>query len=351
MNAKTFIQKYSYSKVNIFENCPMRFKISYVDKHAVYQDTLATLLGGLIHWIEEQIGLALKDGVIPNYEKLKKDLYEINIPKKDQYDKDGGIYGINILKEQYREEFYKINEETGESYNTLVQRYAEEGIYRLQNFLKENPNWTVHAVEQYFEVDYYCQPTRKHYTLHGYIDRILYNTVTHEYIIEDLKTRAKLFPEEDIKSPMQFFFYSYAIKSQQRLFDYPEHVRYDLVLMDERQPAGTKGWIGRCQKKLDKVLVEIEQKLFAPKPSPLCFYCPYSGTNPDRHKLEPKNQHLCPYYSLWTKNGPNKAWDVENKWEGYEAHEKILAKFQKEQASDTSGNIVDIDLDEFDFDF
>lgn len=349
--AKTkYIEKLSYSKTNVMENCPYKYKIQYIDKHFVYNDTLATLLGTLIHHIEEEIGLALKDGVIPDYDKLKKDLYEINIPKTTPTDPDGGIFGVNILKEKYRDEYYSVNE-NGESYHTLIQKYAESGIYRLQNFLTKFPDWTVFAVEQYFEVDYYCQPTGKHYTLHGYIDRILKNTKTGEFMIEDLKTRSKLFPDEDLKSPMQFFFYSYALKSMQRLFDYPEHCRYDLVLMDERQAGGTKGWIGRCQKKLDKILMDIEQKAFVPNPSPLCYYCAFSGTNPDRHNLDPKDRHLCPYYSLWTKGGTAKVWEVENKWEGFDKHDVILARYKAEQTSDTNGHI-DIDLDaEFDFDY
>lgn len=351
-------EKYSYSKTDTYDNCPMRFKISYVDKHYVFNDTLATLLGTLIHHIEEKIGRCYIDGEVPDYDALIDELYNINVPKKDKYDKKGGIYGANVLAKMYPNEFYEPFDDDGECYSSLIDKYATTGIYRLGRFLKENPQWVVHAVEQEFSVDYYCPATGKHYTLYGFIDRVLRNVSTNEYMIEDIKTRHKLFSEDDIKSPMQFFFYSCAVKYIERLFDFPTSVRYNLVLMDVVQDAGTKGWIRRCQSKLDKILASIEARDFKPKPSALCYWCPFSGTNPERFSLEEKDRNLCPYFSHWTREH-KVVWDVENKWEGVERHDAILLAYREKVGSDSSGIGIEIDdeptMDElalkFDFDF
>lgn len=327
-SAEDYRTKYSYSKVDVFHKCPRRFKLVYRDGHYIQSDTLAIELGTLVHWIEEHIGLAIKEGRPIDYEKLKDDFLNINIPKKSPTDKEGGIYGINILKEKFREDYYKVGD-NGVSYNVLCQQYLESGIYRLENFLKENPDWEIYGLEQYFSVDYYCATTKKHYILYGYIDRILHNKKTDEYQIQDIKTRSKFFPEDDVKSPLQFFFYSYALKSMLQLGMAPRNVLYDLPFMGEQQVAGSRGWYERCMKILDTILEKIENKKFKPEPGPLCYYCPFSGTNPEKDKLQQKDKYLCPYYSLWRRKG-DPTWKVAYAWEGEDRDAEILVEFQRQ---------------------
>lgn len=85
-----------------------------------------------------------------------------------------------------------------------------------------------------------------------------------------------------------------------------------------------------AEKKLDNDLYNISQGVYNPKPSPLCFYCQFSGTYPDRGKLEIKDRYLCPYYSLWTKGGDTPVWKVNHEWEGVAKHDQILISFQNE---------------------
>ena len=63
---------------------------------------------------------------------------------------------------------------------------------------------------------------------------------------------------------------------------------------------------------------EIEGNNYEPNPSPLCYWCEYSNTNPCITK---EGKNLCPYYSLWTKD--NRAnFSVKLKWTGLKNYEK-----------------------------
>lgn len=84
-----------------------------------------------MHHTEEEIAKALKSGDAPDYERLKQDFAELNIPKSFPGDNKGGIYGTNILKEKYKEEYFKPNAE-GVSYFTKIADYLNHGIYRLE---------------------------------------------------------------------------------------------------------------------------------------------------------------------------------------------------------------------------
>ena len=93
--------KYSYSRVETYNKCPFKYKLKYVDMHYIEANTLALELGTLVHFIEEHISYALMKGEKPDYDALRDDFYNINVPKTGPQDMDGGQFGINILKEKY----------------------------------------------------------------------------------------------------------------------------------------------------------------------------------------------------------------------------------------------------------
>lgn len=327
--------RYSYSRLNTYANCGWRYKLTYEDKHYIQDDNLSNELGTLVHHIYETIALKIMAGEKPDYEELKKDFLDINIPKTSPTDVNGGIFGINILKEKYREAFYEMNEH-GESYFTKCSWFLEKGIYRLENYLNEHPNLELYSVEQFFSVEY------NGFTLSGYIDRILHDKDTDEYIIVDIKTKDHPFKDTELTTPLQFVVYSIALKSILHLKDYPTRCVYDLPFCDMEQIAGTKGFINRGLKKLDKIFEGIKNKAFAPNPTPLCYWCPFSYTNPNQHE---EAKHLCCYYSLWKPNGTAKAWETMNKWEGIDKHDIIMEKFESEQQGPGKNKY------DFDFDF
>ena len=327
--------KFSYSKLNTYESCGWKYNLIYNQGHYIFSDSLASELGTLIHWIEENIARALLAGEKPDYEKLKNDLYTLNIPKTSAFDKGTGVYGVNILKEKYKEEFYRVDD-GGSSYYTKIMDYASYGIYRLEQYLLKNPALRIYDMEKFFSVEYGGN------IFSGYIDRIFYNTETDSYIIEDIKTKGKPFKDTELTTPMQFVIYTYALATTLSIPYDKIGCCYDLPLCDLRQPAGTKGYMSRGIKKLDQDFEGIDKKVFVPSPTPLCAWCQFSPTNPEQKE---EGKLLCPYYSLWTRE--NKTQEVAHEWRGIEEHEHIM-ELEKQKLAN---QVKEIESEEFDFDF
>ena len=305
-------QKFSYSKINTYDSCGWKYYLTYKEGHYIFTDNISTTFGSLVHWVYEQIGQKLKLGKTPDYEQLKKDFYDINIPKASKFDTKGGIFGVNIIKEMFPEDFFKTNE-LGQSYATKAQDFAEFGMYRLENWLKAHPDYEVYDLEKFFSFTFEGE------VLSGYIDRILYNKKDNSYIIEDIKTKDKPFKNDDLVTPLQFVIYDMALRNILGDEDAKISCAYDLPFCDLRQDAGTRGFQRRGREKLQSLFAGIHDEDFAPDASPLCAWCQFSPTNPNQPE---EGKGLCPYYSLWTPG--HKTFAVAHAWEGMGAHQKIM---------------------------
>lgn len=319
--------QYSYSRLDKYCECGYRYKLTYEDGNYIDEPGVAAAVGTLVHHIEEEIAGYIMAGEPIPYDDLRKEFFEINIPeKKAEYDSsghkkkgsEGGIYGVNELKKRYVSEFFELDNQ-GTSYFAKCQEYATSGIYRLQKYMDSHPELEIVAVEK----EFFCEFNG--FALHGYIDRVLRDKETGEYILEDIKTKGKPFDESKLKTPLQFVVYAIAAAKEYGLSDYPTRFHYDLVFCDMRQDAGTKGCIARGFAKLEKIFSGITSKQFVPHPSPLCYWCEFCDINPHRPEA---GRAMCPYYSLWTPGGAHKAYETNHKWEGPEAHEAILEEYR-----------------------
>lgn len=321
--------QFSYTRLDQYDECAYKYRLKYEEKNFISEMGVAAAVGTLVHYIEETIATHIIKGEAIDYDALKKLFYEIDIPEKTpEYDangnkkkgSEGGIYGVKKLQEMYGDEFFELDD-NGSSYYSKCVEYRDRLIYRLENHMKAHPELEIVAVEKEFFAEY------KGHALHGYIDRVLYDKNAKEYVLEDIKTKGKPFPSKDLATPLQFVVYSYALTKMLGLLDYPVRFNYDLPFCDMRQAAGTKGVMTRGFKKLDKIFAGIEAKDFPPGPSPLCYWCEFSPTNP---KQPEAGKGMCPYYSLWTKGGTRKAWETDRKWAGAEAHDAIMEQYRKE---------------------
>lgn len=307
-------EKFSYSKLNTYINCPFKYWLTYVKGNFINTANINTYFGTLVHWIEQHIAMQIMAGENVDYEKFKNDFLNLNIPKTSKFDTNGDVYGVNILKERFKDDFYATDDE-GNSFFKRSADYLSHGIYRLEEYMQQNPNLKLIDVEKHFEVEF------EGVLLTGSIDRVLFDTDTNEYIIEDIKTKNKLFRDQDTVTPLQAVIYSYALKSILGLDDYPTQFAYDLPFCDTRQSAGTKGYIDRGIKKIKKVLDDIHSEDFYSNPTPLCHWCSFCETNPEQPE---EGKKLCPYFSLWTRD--DKTREVKHKWCGMDKHEEVLHK-------------------------
>lgn len=300
-------EKFSYSKIDTYSQCGFRYKLRYVDKHFVDTGGLATELGTAIHETEETIANAIKAGESINYIALKNNL----------------ILKAMELEYKYKESFSQ-EDKSGRTCKEKIYEYLTSGIYRLDNFLMANGHLKVVDTEKEFE---FILPGTD-VTFHGFIDRILYNTRTDKYIVQDIKTYAVPVENKNLAVPLQFVVYTHAMKELYGVEIDNIECQYDLPFCNLTQDAGAEGFMHDGTQKLQNLLIAINEQDFAPKPTPLCHWCEFCPTNPNQ---SPEAKNLCPYHSLWTRE--NKTQQVASHWAGLENHELVLFEYIKCQNS------------------
>lgn len=292
-------ESFSYSKIDTYYQCSFKYKLVYVDRNYFKFDSVATEFGTLVHATEEAIGKAIQAGTRIDYIALKNNFIKTAYELQYKYEKA-----------------WKELDKSDRTYQQKVYEYLESGIYRLENFMKAHPTYEIVGTEQPFEFMY------NNYRFKGIIDRVLRDTSTGKYIIQDIKTYPQPIEKAKLKTPLQFVIYVLAAKQLYHCEESDISCSYDLPLCDKIQEAGDLGFVQKGQLELDVFFANIEANNFEPKPTPLCHWCQFCKTNPD-HPKEAEN--LCPYHSLWTKETKNKGTACE--WLGMENHEKMVKKY------------------------
>jgi hypothetical protein len=289
------LDRFSYSKISVYKQCPFKYLVKYKEKNFVDSSSIATEFGSLVHETEEAIAKALQAGEQIDYISLKNKF----------------IIESRKLALKYPADFGKLDK-SERTYREKVYLYLDSAIYRLEKFLKNNPNLVIIGIEQKFEYDYDGV-----HSFNGSIDRAFLNIDTGEILIQDIKTWSVPAQEAELKAPLQFAVYMMAA---QQLWDTPfDKIKceYDLPFCNIVQPALSNNIVEEGKEVLDKLFMGIQKENFKPAISALCHWCEYNPlTNPGI--LETKPEAVCPYFSTWQKSG-DKVYDTVCKWEGPES--------------------------------
>lgn len=296
-------EKYSYSKVDCYKQCPFKFKLKYIDKHFVSVSAIALDVGNLIHETEESIANAIKENKPIDYVGLKNKI----------------ILKIAELEHKFPVDFFEADK-VGRYYRDKLYGYLEKGIYRLEKFMKDHPTYEIVGAEVPFKVTIHD----KLFT--GKIDRLLRDAATGKYICHDLKTYPVEVEAADLKTPLQFVVYTLAIKDMFKANTEDVSCGYDLPFCEVIQDAGKGDFVNVGSAELKKLLDAIDSGEYKPKPTALCHWCEFCATNPNQPK---DGKNLCPYHSLWTRE--NKNMINASEWLGLENHEKVLENYIKKQ--------------------
>lgn len=282
----------SYSRIDVFKQCPYRYKLKYIDKNYTNTSSLALQIGTLAHYCMEM-----------KYSGVNIDEILQGLDNGFKTDKDI-IKGLNELIEEYPFEFYEVNEKSGMS--------VEDKIEEFKNKLNNEPveeEWEVIGLEKDFEITFNNKAKIK-----GFIDRIDRNKLTGEIRVIDYKTNNKEYDKKDLATPLQMYIYSLAC--YELYGQYPIECIYDLLFLNKKQIGGTKGYLNRGFKALNKILdsmiyyQDLGSEYLQPKQSPLCHFCDFCITNPNS---DPWYNTACEYYSLWTRE--KKTFEVNKKWQ------------------------------------
>ena len=297
---KKILPVFSYSKMEVFKNCPYQYNLKYNEKKYTSDTSLALELGSLCHYVLEQKGKMLTKNSfldLDDYIELNGILaYGVN--EVDEKTKEY-IPGVSDLSKKYFEQWYEPDNASGKTYVDKMCIFEKV----LNTEMEENDGWVPILFEHHFEFVY-----DNRVIIQGFIDRV--DKKGDDYRTVDYKTSKKVYDKSKLATSLQFGIYALDILLE--FGSIPVESIYRFILIDDKQYALTKGWEKRLIKALDKVFDDIENNekvgIWVPKPTPLCHWCNYCSHNPDAHEY--KNE--CEYYSLWTPT--NKTFAINQQW-------------------------------------
>ena len=311
---KEKLPMFSYSRIDQYKNCPMAYKLKYVDgKSSPDETSLALELGSLCHYVLEQKGIMLKKEGSVDYSLLKNILDNGVITQEEKMDwqplgngmftprikPEQKMLGVQDLKKKYFEEWGQVEKNSGMDYNQKINLFWNTIVHTEM----ENEPWTPEYFEHYFE---YVWDNKV--ILHGYIDRI--DMMNGFYRTIDYKTSKKEYDQSKLSTSLQFGIYAMAMLLE--FGQLPIESQYRFILIDKKQNALTVGWERRLVKHLQDLFncisTDAEKGEYIPSPSPLCHWCNYCKHNPNANQYKRE----CDYYSLWTPT--NKTHEVNRKW-------------------------------------
>ena len=291
---------FSYSKLEVFKNCPLQYRYKYIEKKYSQDTSIALELGSLCHYVLEQKGrmVAAKQNV--DYDKLNSILFD-GVSETDEKTKEE-LLGVGQLKRKYFEVWHEADNASGASYDEKIKLFVQV-LYEEM----EDTEWKPTYFEKPFEFVWDNKVILK-----GFIDRI--DVKDGQYRTIDYKTSKKVYEQNKLATSLQFGIYALAILNEFGVL--PVESKYRFILIDDEQYALTKGWEKRLIKALDKVFGDIEasenKEIFVPKPSPLCHWCNFCQTNPEATIY----RNECEYFSKWTPS--QKTFEVNKKWNALE---------------------------------
>ncbi len=279
----------SYSSLENFKQCPLKYKFSQIDKikePKSKEAVFGTYIHKVLKWFYQ------KDPFFPTLDALL-DYYKEHWPKKTE--------GF---------EWQDPEEENS---------YFKEGLRILEEYYKMNiPQQTsILDLETKFEVTIDENPDKQNgkHLLTGIIDRIdKLPDGTIEII--DYKTGKRIPSQDDVDKNDQLSLYAIGLKSRWPMINI-EKLRLSLYFLKFNEKVETKRTIDQLEQSKNKVIDlihQIEKDSFEPRPSVLCGWCGY--------------RHICP---IWKHLDANEA---ENNINGINIKEKIDQYFNVKAEKD-----------------
>jgi DNA helicase-2/ATP-dependent DNA helicase PcrA len=245
---------YSYSKLETFEKCRLKFKYRYIDKIIPEITTsIEAHLGTIVHEALEWFYLQIMAGNIPAVDELI-------------------LYYSEKWAEQYSPDILIVNKFMKEK------DYFNKGVnFLIDYYFKHHPfkEKTI-ATEKKIEINLDEIGEKK---LTGFIDRLVENIETNEMEIHDYKTANTLPSKEELEKNKQLALYCIAIKEE---FGKEKNVRLIWHYLAHNQNiciTKTNEELENLKREVIKLISEIEEtKTFPATISRLCDWCEYKNT-------------------------------------------------------------------------
>lgn len=245
---------YSHSRLSTFEQCPLKYRLHYIDKvKPDFETTIEAFMGSLVHDVLQKLYNDLK---FQKMNSLPELLNFFNTLWNERFNEN-----IDIVKKEYSPDNYK--------------KMGEKFITDYYNSYKPfNESKTVGLETQY------TAKLNEQHRIHIRIDRLAIKEGVFE--VHDYKTSNTLPTQEKIDNDRQLAVYSYGLKQM-----YPSANKIKLVW---HYLAFNKEMVGeRTDKQLQEMRNQILELIkgielcteFLPKKSALCDWCQYRSKCPN----------------------------------------------------------------------
>jgi len=244
---------YSYSRLDTFEKCKLKFKYRYIDK----------IIPEIPKNIEAHLGTIIHETLEWIYNKSMQNI----IPSID----DAIIFYSEKWTEQYLPETLIVNKYMTE------RDYFDKGMrFLIDYYFKHQPfNDNTIATEKKIEIILDEKGDKR---ILGYIDRLVDNLETNEIEIHDYKTANTLPTREELEKNRQLALYSIAVKEELGKEKNVCLIWHYLAHNQKISIRKTAKDLEDLRKEVIDLIDKIEQtKHFPPNPSKLCDWCEYKG--------------------------------------------------------------------------
>ncbi len=246
----------SYSALNSFQTCPLRYKFSAIDKIRSGKKSAEAVFGSIIHSTMQFIHTG--SFILPTQKEA-----------------------LNHFSQKWNPDVFD---------NEFRERAAfAQGIKIIQNYYKNNDpnNIQIVDIESRFSVD--LKHENEIHLISGIIDRI--DKTDDGYEIIDYKTANKLPAQAHVEDNLQLLIYLLAfLKRYPGLAQTPEKIKLSLYFLKHDTKLSTFKTLPQLNKEKEKIFElfnQIKNSDFEPQTSPLCDWCDYQEICPMwKHKFK-----------------------------------------------------------------
>jgi len=260
----------SYSGLECFRNCPLKYKYQNIDKIKAPKN-IDALFGSSIH-------ASLK------FMFQRGPLY----PTLDEI--------INFFRTIWEQKKLPMDADALDSSAEAV--YYKEGISILEKFYKSNPPWNYNVVdmESRFEFEIEDAKTGEKHNITGTMDRVDKNA-DDTFEIIDYKTKRKMPAQKEIDNDLQMSIYQLGLMKKWPHID-PSKIKLSFYFLKHGEKISTTRTLDQTEetrKFILETIKDINEKTktgeFPPYPSPLCDWCEYKQMCPMwRHMYKKQNE-------------------------------------------------------------
>jgi putative RecB family exonuclease len=252
---------YSHSRLSCFEQCPLKFKLHYIDKvETEVEDTVEAFLGSRVHEALEKLYKDLKFAKLNTLPEL--------LSFYNQQWLENWNDAIVIVRKEYDKENYR--------------KMGEKFITDYYNRYKPFDQTTTVGLETEKSVEL----NNKHH-IHIRIDRLCFDK-DGVYEIHDYKTSNSLPTQQDLDEDRQLALYAYGVRKM-----YPDasevkliwhYLAFDKEMVSTRKPETLEA----LRKEVLSLIESIEkEEKFPSHVSTLCDWCEFQAICPEwKHKFE-----------------------------------------------------------------